>query len=269
MLLTPLHNPVATRVDPLNRVIPIFVQNFRGRTVVLLVELQDDVGQVKEAISRRERVPVQLQRLLYQGKVLESGKKLTDYAIVRDSTLHLVAEIRGGGLEPISLPDVRNPVIKNSGSGPKWLRYDKGLALETKCSNNACEAYDKSVLNPVGFSNEKGFDMNEQIAECCCPICKKITGTGVKNLILYACQYSYRGVIKNKDGGKDEWVPDIFKEGPNGNPTQEMSPLKNAPLEGSGQYLTFDEKEVKSWKFMKIVVKPIPPPAAAGWCVVM
>ena len=152
---------------------------------------------------------------------------------------------------PISLPDVRNPVIKNKNPG-----LAKGLTLETICSNNDCEAYDKLVLNPVGFSREEGFDMVQQIAECCCPICKKMTNTGVINLILYACQYSYRGAIKNEDGGMDEWAPPLQYDA-NGKRTQQMSPLENAPLEGSGKYLTFDEEVVRSWKYMKIVVKPV------------
>ena len=70
-----------------------FVKGFAGRHYSIEVESSDTVDSLKAKVEELEGVPAKEQRLIFAGRQLEDGHKLSDYNVVEFSSLNLVMRL--------------------------------------------------------------------------------------------------------------------------------------------------------------------------------
>ncbi len=73
----------------------IFVVTFTGKTLTIGVAPNTTIEEIKLLIFAKTDILPSLQRLIFAGKQLEDGRTCTDYKMMKESTVHLVPQLRG------------------------------------------------------------------------------------------------------------------------------------------------------------------------------
>lgn len=71
-----------------------FIKTLTGKTLVLKLKPSDTIEDVKVKIQDEEGVPIEQNRLIYNGKQLEDIRTIKEYEIPKESTLHMVLKLR-------------------------------------------------------------------------------------------------------------------------------------------------------------------------------
>lgn len=72
----------------------IFIKTLTGKTLDFHVRNNETIKELKSRLERAKGVPVDKQKLIYAGQLLEDTAKLIEYGIEHSSTLHVVFIVR-------------------------------------------------------------------------------------------------------------------------------------------------------------------------------
>lgn len=78
----------------------IYVKSLKGETLTVELDSSDLVETLKIDVSAKTGIAVDSIRLIFAGKQIDDGRKLSDYNIQKESTLHMVTRLQGGAVDP-------------------------------------------------------------------------------------------------------------------------------------------------------------------------
>jgi len=73
----------------------ILLKTLQGKTIPMEVQDSDTIASIKSKIHEKEGIPVDQQRLVFNGKQLEDNNTVGDYGIQSESNVHLVLRLKG------------------------------------------------------------------------------------------------------------------------------------------------------------------------------
>ena len=204
----------------------VHVKTLTGRGINVPVDLSDTVEGLKDTIKDQEGIPIDQQRLMFEGNQLEDERTLEYYRIQNESILHLVLRLRGGGTS-IQFNKLSSVVEQDfSDSAPDWRGVERGISFQGECINSHCRAFKSIAISNLRFGI---VDLSQLKAQC--PMCSKYL-KNVRNCGFFDCKWRFFGIDSEGQERRGEGQA------------------------SSEKYTTFKEGDEIEWRSLRIETTP-------------